>query len=44
MSKKYKKQRSSVPGWVDTLITWLEFIGLIGTVLAGLYALVTWLL
>ena len=29
------------PAWVDTLITWLEFIGLIGIVLSGIYALVT---
>jgi hypothetical protein len=43
MTKKYKKQRSVTPGWVDTLITWLEFIGLIGAILAGIYGLITWI-
>lgn len=44
MSKKYKKQRSHVPGWVDELIGFLEVVGAIGTVLAGIYALVTWVI
>ncbi len=41
MTNKKKKYRSPIPAWVDTLILWLEIIGLIGTVLAGIYALVT---
>lgn len=43
MSKKYKKQRSITPGWVDTLIAFLEIVGAIGTILAGIYALITWI-
>jgi len=39
MTKKYKKQRPHTPAWLDTLIVWLEVIGLIGTLLAGIYAL-----
>lgn len=42
MTKKYKKQRPLTPAWLDTLILWLEFIGLIGVILAGVYSLVTW--
>jgi hypothetical protein len=42
MTKKYKKQRPVTPGWVDTLIIWLEFIGIIGTIVGGIYSLVTW--
>jgi len=41
MTKKYRKQRPNTPAWLDTLIVWLEFIGMIGTILAGIYALVT---
>lgn len=36
-----KRNRSQTPAWVDTLITWLEVIALIGTIVAGIYALVT---
>jgi hypothetical protein len=43
MTKKYKKQRPVTPAWVDTLITWLEIVGAIGTILAGIYALITWI-
>src|SRR5688572_27291366 len=28
--------RINTPAWVDTLITWLEVIGLIGAILAGI--------
>jgi hypothetical protein len=42
MMKKHKKQRPITPGWVDVLITWLEFVGILGTILAGIYGLVTW--
>jgi hypothetical protein len=42
MSKKYKKQRPITPGWVDTLIVWLEIIGFIATILAAIYAIFTW--
>lgn len=41
MTKKYKKPRPATPGWVDSLIVVLEFIGVIATILAGIYALVT---
>lgn len=41
MTNKKKKYRSPILAWVDTLILWLEIIGLIGTVLAGIYALDT---
>ena len=44
MSKKYKKVRPVTPGWVDTLITWLEVLGAIATVLFAIYTLVTWLM
>ncbi len=43
MHSKRNRNRQSTPAWVDTLITWLELIGLIGTILAGIYALVTML-
>ena len=43
MTKKYKKYRSQTPAWLDTLIQWLEFIGLIATILAAIYSLVTWI-
>jgi hypothetical protein len=39
MSKKYKKQRPITPPWVDTLIIWLEFIGIIATILAAIYGI-----
>lgn len=39
MPPKRKKDRPVTPGWVDTLIQWLEVIGVIGTILGGLYAL-----
>lgn len=42
MTKKYRKQRPFTPGWVDTLITWLEFIGIIASILAAIYGLATW--
>jgi hypothetical protein len=42
MTKKYKKYRSPIPAWVDTLIIWLEFLGVIATIGAAVYALVTW--
>ncbi|HET9910959.1 MAG TPA: hypothetical protein VFQ13_03665 [Anaerolineales bacterium] len=35
------RNRSHTPVWLDTLITWLEFMGLIGAILAGGYALLT---
>ncbi len=44
MTKKYKKQRSHTPAWVDTLIGALEVIGAIGTLLAGIYAVISWIL
>ncbi len=44
MTKKYKKKRVHTPAWVDTLIGLLEVIGAIGTLLAGIYALITWIL
>jgi len=40
MSKKYKKHRQITPAWVDTLIIWLEFIGIIATILAAIYGIV----
>jgi hypothetical protein len=43
MKRRYRKERSHTPAWLDTLIVWFEFIGLIGTVLGGAYALVSWL-
>jgi hypothetical protein len=43
MPPKRQKHRQVTPAWVDTLITWLEFIGLIAVILGGLYGLVTWL-
>jgi len=30
-----KRNLSQAPAWLDTLIPWLEFIGLIGAILAG---------
>lgn len=36
-----KHDRSHTPAWLDTLILWLELLGLIGGILAGLYALLT---
>lgn len=44
MTRKYKKERSHTPAWLDNLIALFEIIGLIGTFLAGLYALVTWVM
>jgi hypothetical protein len=44
MTPKRNRNRQTTPVWVDTLITWLEFLGIIATILAGLYALVTWVL
>jgi hypothetical protein len=41
MHSKRSRNHQRTPAWLDTLILWLEFIGLIGTVLAGIYALVT---
>jgi hypothetical protein len=41
MPPKRNRDRSHTPAWLDTLITWLEFIGLIGGILAGVYALIT---
>jgi hypothetical protein len=41
MPPKRNRNLQVTPAWVDTLITWLEFIGLIGIVLSGIYALVT---
>jgi hypothetical protein len=40
MSKKYKKHRQIAPAWVDNLITWLEFIGIIAAILAAIYGIV----
>ncbi|HNE04156.1 MAG TPA: hypothetical protein PKI33_13420 [Anaerolineales bacterium] len=42
MSKRYKKKRSTTPAWVDSLIVILEILGAIGTVIAGIYSLLTW--
>ncbi|GAB4403648.1 MAG: hypothetical protein OHK003_31540 [Anaerolineales bacterium] len=44
MTKKYRKQRPITPGWVDSLITFLEIVGFVGTILAAIYGLVTWIL
>ncbi|MBL8078735.1 MAG: hypothetical protein JNM55_12280 [Anaerolineales bacterium] len=44
MKPKYKKERSHTPAWLDSLITVLEIIGMIGTFLAGLYSLVSWVM
>ena len=41
MPPKRNRNLQVTPAWVDTLITWLEFIGMIGIVLVGIYALVT---
>lgn len=38
-----KRYRSRAPAWVDALIAWLEFIGLIAGILYGIYILVLWL-
>jgi hypothetical protein len=42
MPPKRNRNRSHTSAWLDTLIALLEIIGLVGTVLAGIYALVTW--
>jgi hypothetical protein len=41
MPAKRNRNHTHTPAWLDTLITWLEFIGLIGAILAGGYALLT---
>lgn len=41
MPPKRNRNRQVTPPWVDTLIAWLEFAGLIAVFLSGLYALVT---
>jgi hypothetical protein len=41
MPPKRNREQRVTPPWVDTLITWLEFIGVIGVILSGIYALVT---
>lgn len=38
-----KRNRPRTPAWVDTLIAWLEFIGVIAGILYGIYSLATWL-
>ena len=43
MKNKYKKQRPHTPAWLDTLILWMEVLGVLGTIAAGIYALVTML-
>jgi hypothetical protein len=43
MPPKRDRNRQVTPPWLDTLIAWLEFIGLVGAILAGFYALATWL-
>lgn len=43
MHSKRNRSRQITPAWVDTLIQLLEIIGMIGTILAGIYALVTML-
>lgn len=40
MSKKYKKHRPVTPPWVDAVITWLELIGILATILAAVYGIV----
>jgi hypothetical protein len=30
-----------IPAWLDTLILWIEVIAVIGTIIAGVYAIVT---
>lgn len=44
MPPKCSRNRQFTPVWLDTLIIWLEFLGIIATVLAGIYTLVTWIL
>jgi hypothetical protein len=44
MPPKRNRNRQVTPAWLDTLITWLEFLGIIATILAGIYALVTLIL
>lgn len=41
MPPKRNRHRQVTPPWVDTFITWLEFIGLIGVILTGIYSLFT---
>jgi hypothetical protein len=41
MPPKRNREHRVTPAWVDTLITWLEFIGIIGIIVSGIYALVT---
>lgn len=43
MTKKYRKQRPITPGWVDSLIAFLEIVGFIGTIFGAIYALITWI-
>jgi hypothetical protein len=41
MTKKYRKERQLTPGWLDTLIGWLEVLAAIGAVVGAIYALVS---
>jgi hypothetical protein len=41
MPPNRNRSRSSTPAWLDTLILWLEIVGLIASLLAGGYALFT---
>jgi len=43
MHSKRNRNRPSTPAWLDTLIAWLEIISILGTIAAGIYALVTML-
>ena len=36
-----KRVPSEPPAWLDTLILWIEILGLIGAILTGGYALLT---
>lgn len=44
MPPKRRRPRPVTPAWVDELIALLEAIGIVVTLLAGLYALAAWVL
>jgi hypothetical protein len=44
MPPKRNRNRQLTPAWLDSLIVLLEIVGFIGTILGGIYALVTFFL